>query len=709
MMKVTIVMDSVAAYPELDTWIRIEEDGTVLVFTGKVEIGQGIKNALARIVAEELDVPLEFVRVMNADTAVGPDEGITASSQSLQQTGPALTRAAAFARQLLFEKAADAFDCPTDRLRVSEGRIHTDDGRSVTYAKLMGGQLFETRIPEKVETKAPADYTLLGHSGPRLDLPDKLKKGGAYVADLRPPGLLFARVLRPPHLDAELLELDDAEVRKLPGVVSLVRDGRFIGVIAEREEQALWAREALADRAVWSKAPETLENAIETAFRDGARVSQPVNRGMPEDRVPDPHTDPDDAVTTLEAQYAKPFLLHAAIAPSAAIACEEDGMLTITTHSQGIGPTRGAVAAALDRPLETVRLIHHDGPGCYGHNGADDVTLDAAILAAAVPGRPVLLQWAREDENRWEPYGSAMRVAMRGSLNKDGVLCDWNHEATSFGHVSRPMGPETPANLSATWLRDPPIQRPPHVPWMRPEMGEHRNAWPGYEFPRTRVVKHLVTNGPLRTSSLRGLGAYANVFAIESFLDELALEANADPLEFRLRHLEDPRARAVLERAASEAGWPRPNQGLAYARYENTKAYAAVVVELHLDAGNRIVLDRCVIASDAGQVVDPESLVNQLEGGFVQSASWTLLEAVRFNGGEVATVDWETYPILGFADIPEIETHLINQPGAPFLGAGEATAGPTPAAIANALFRHCGARLRETPFTPERVSATRSQ
>jgi CO/xanthine dehydrogenase Mo-binding subunit len=407
--------------------------------------------------------------------------------------------------------------------------------------------------------------------------------------------------------------------------------------------------------------------------------------------------------------------MHASIGPSAAVAHEVDGSLTIWTHTQGVSILRLAIAQALKLPPEKVRLVHVEGPGCYGHNGADDVAFDAALVARALPGTPVHLQWSREDEHAWEPYGSAMVVELEASLDRAGAVVDWSHETRSHTHMNRAIPySERTSGLIAARHREAPMTPPTPRPALAHHAGIHRNADPLYTFPRRRVVKHFLSGAPLRTSALRGLGAYANVFALESFMDEVALAAGVDPVEFRLRYLDDPRARDVIRAAADRLGWraaARParsgrGRGLAFARYKNVKSWCAVAVELSVDdATAAIRLERAAIAADAGQIVDPDGLTNQLEGGFVQSASWTLHEEVRFDRERVTSVDWDSYPILRFDEVPEIETVLLDRPGEPWLGAGEASQGPTGAAIANAVFDATGLRVRDLPLVPERLRA----
>ncbi|MEX2208877.1 MAG: molybdopterin cofactor-binding domain-containing protein [Myxococcota bacterium] len=701
-----------ARQPELDTWLRIESDRTVTLRTGKVELGQGLKTAIARIGAEELDVSLARIRVETADSARGPNELMTVGSMSLEESGNAIRRVAAEARQYLLELAAQRLRVPIGRLEVDDGTVSVRGGSAdlrTSYWELLGGRDFARRVTGEAVAKRPEQHRIVGKPGPRIDLRAKLT-GGAFLHDLAKPGLLFGRVLRPPSPGARLEALDDAEVRALPGVRAVVRDGSFVGVVAEREEQALHAHERLASLARWRETPSLPghPHALEHLLAQ-PRQSFPVNDGTPARAPVPPYAPAANAHSTLAARYLRPYQMHASIGPSAALAQQTGDELTVWSHSQAVPILRHALARSLGIAPEQVRVIHADGAGCYGHNGADDVALDAALLARAVPGAPVRVQWSREDEHAWEPYGPAMAIDLRASLDAGGRVLDWSHEVASFTHMGRAIPARGASNLVADWHREPALPPIRSEPRLEPHAGIHLNADPLYVFPNKRVVKHFVEGPALRVSSTRGLGAYANVFAIESFVDELALAAGADPLAFRLAHLQDPRARAVLESAAARAGWRKPaadgrGQGLGFARYKNAKCYAAVVVELEVDAANGAIrLLRAVIAADAGEVVDPDGLVNQLEGGFIQSASWTLWEEVRFDRTRITSRDWDSYPILRFSEVPEIETVLLDRPGSPFLGAGEATQGPTPAAIANAIAHATGARLRRIPFTPQRV------
>ncbi len=709
---------SLETYPQIDNWITINEDRSISVFSGKVELGQGIATALAQIAAEELDVALQRIRLVMADTQRTPDEGGTTGSRSLETSGVAIRSAAAAAREHLLSLAFEQLDSltPAAELRVVDGLI-TDErsGRSTDYWQLLAGKRFNKPVRPDASLKPPDAYTLVGSSAKRLDLLSKVCGGGSYVHDLAPSAMLHARVVRPPGYHARLVDFDRDAVLGMPGLVKLVQDGQFIAVVAEREEQALWAADKARTSAAWRYEAD-LPPAEQTCadLLSKPRQSQLVKAGaVVADRIPE-MCPPEAAASTTRATYTRPFQMHASLGPSAALALWQDAQLTVWSHTQAAFILRGALAQALDLDEGQIRVIHAEGAGCYGHNGADDVALDAALVARELPGRPISLKWTRWDEHAWEPYGSAMRLRLQASLSRQGAIIDWNHDVWSYPHSTRPaLGLETSGLLAARHLAEPfAPQRPRAMGGYH--SGAHRNADPVYALPRVRVARHAVADSPLRVSALRSLGAYANVFAIESFMDELALAAASDPLEFRLRHLRDERARAVLLAAAERAGWSNRARvkadaegwGMALAQYKNLQCYCAIVVKLRVNRDNgEIGLQRAIIAADAGQVVNPDGLSNQLEGGFAQATSWTVYEAVGFDRRGITSVDWETYPILPFSAAPTIETVIVNRPGLPFLGAGEAAQIPTPAAIANAVYDAVGIRLRDIPFMPWKVLA----
>jgi CO/xanthine dehydrogenase Mo-binding subunit len=688
------------ANPRLDRWVRFDADRTVTVFSGKVELGQGIETVMAQIAAEELDVPLDRVALVAGDTAAGPNEGFTAGSQSIEQGGTALRAACAEVRKLFVEAAARRLEVSASELAVRDGTIEVagTDLRTSYWELALDVSLARDATGEAA-LKPAASYSIRGTSVPRRDLPAKLT-GAAYVHDLVLPGMVHARVLRPPTYSARLTAFDADAVRRSPGVVAVVVNGNFVAVCVEREEQAVKALEAARSAARWD-APAVMPEPVEirelltrlptetkTVFTKGAAGAAAAKR--------------------LEATYSRPYLAHASIGPSCAAAVLEAGKLTVWTHAQGSFPLRGQIARVLGLRDDDVTVVHRDGAGCYGHNGADDAALDAALLARAC-GRPVLVQWTREDELAWSPFGSAMVVRLAAGIDADGKVVDWRHELWSHSHVRRPSAGDG-VNLLAAWHLDPPFaaSTPRDAPYP-PGTGD-RNSVPLYDFPAQEVLYHFVAETPLRVSALRSLGAYANVFAIESFMDELAAAANADPVAFRLKHLADPRAKAVIEAAAQAAAW-QPGvasdgvhgRGIAFARYKNSSAYCAIVAEV--EAAEKIRLRRAVAAVDAGGVINPDGLKNQVEGGIVQAASWTLKEAVRWDRSRVLTRSWEDYPILKFDETPAIDVVVLDQPGAPGLGAGECAAGPTAAAIANALHHALGVRARDLPLTPERVAA----
>jgi CO/xanthine dehydrogenase Mo-binding subunit/aerobic-type carbon monoxide dehydrogenase small subunit (CoxS/CutS family) len=706
---------SLVQNPELDNWIHINADQTVTIFTGKVEFGQGIKTALAQIGAEELDVSLARIRVAQTDTSHSPDEGLTVGSMSLETSGSAIRIASAEARYLLLSIAFEELEAPVDRLIVEDGTI-TDPvtGRSTTYWDLFAGKRFSHQVRGLGQIKPPAEHRIVGQPVKRLDLSDKVSGVPCYVHDLELPGMVHGRVIRPPHYSARLVSVDLDTIAHLPGVIDIIQDGSFLAVIAEREDQAVMAMELLKENSTWEGEPDLPSHE---ALKDHLR-SQPsesyliVDGASTDDPIP-PIISPDEAMHTLHATYYRPYQMHASLGPSAAVAHMEDGALTVWVHSQGVYPIQAAIGHVFGMDANDIRVIQTEGSGCYGHNGADDAALDASLLARAIPGRPVSVKWMRSDELTWEPFGPAMVIEMGASLNDMNEVIDWNHDVWSYPHLGRArVGGDTSGLLSA-WHLERPFSKPQLRPAHAPHVGGHRNADPLYNFARKRVVKHFVQESPLRVSALRGLGAYGNIFAIESFMDELAHTAGLNPVEFRLNNLDDERAREVIAAAADKADWEKSEhlgddrgRGIGFAQYKNRQCYAAVIVQLSVNRqSGEITLEEVVIAADAGQLVNPDGLSNQLEGGFVHSASWTLKEQVIFDENGISSVDWDSYPILRSTEAPKIETLLINRPHLPFLGSGEVAQGPTGAAIANAIFDAVGVRLRDIPFTPERVLA----
>ena len=713
---------SLAKHPRVEDWITVRPDGLVEVRTGKVEIGQRIATAVALVAARELGVPFDRIVMVNPRTGRAPDEGYTSGSNSMEQSGRAVRLAAATARRELVARAARRLGVDAATLETGEGLVRSrETNRTLRFGELVKDAPLALPVDPDATVRVSVVGTAVragGAEASRTPHVEPLHLRGLvtgtfrFVHDLRPEGVLHARVVRPPHYHASLESLPDDLEAGLEGA-RLVRDGSFLAVAAEDEHRAIRTAARVATAARWTSTRGLDERPVPEQLLHNRRESFPVRECRPrEEPVPEP---PPDTPRTVRAVYERPYQMHGSLGPSAALARFADGHLSVWTHSQGIYPLRAAIAETLGLAPESVDVEHAPGAGCYGHNGSDDAALEAALVARAIPGRSVLLKWSREDEHAWEPYGPAMRMELSAHLDHHGDVRWWSHETCSDTHVvrARPDGARSQAGrfLAPRYLARA-VREPAPEPNLTVNGGIHRNATPPYAFPETRIVKHLVHDLPLRVSALRTLGAYANVFAAESFMDELAHAAGADPLDYRRRHLEDARTRAVLDAAAERFGWTAraagvtpagTGRGIAVARYKNLKSHCAVAVEAQVGDDAVVHLLRAVIAADAGEIVDPDGLAAQLEGGFVQAASWTLLEAVAWDRDGIVSRDWESYPILRFDAVPEVETVLVDRPGEPFLGAGEASCGPAGAAIANAVFDATGVRARRLPLTTENL------
>jgi nicotinate dehydrogenase subunit B len=702
-----------AANPRLATWVALESE-QVLVRVGKVELGQGILTALAQIAAEELGVRPDRVVMVAAETAAAPNEGFTAGSMSVTDSGAALRQACAEVRWLLLDAAARNAGCDPSDLHVADGVIRNAGGRDVsTYWELAAEVTLDVAATGEAIPTAPAGgaATPAGRAVirdadlARLDLPDKVFGRPRFIHDLVLPGMAHGRVIRPPRRGARLVDVASGPPAALPGVLATVRDGSFLGVVADREDAVDRAAEALRRATVWAGGAELPdEDDLAHYLRTAPSEEMLVHAADDDPGAPPPRR-------RHSAAYSRPFLAHASIAPSCAIArWDADGAgLTVWSHTQGIFPLREAIAQATALPLDAVRVRHVEGAGCYGHNAADDAAFDAVLLARSLPGRPVRVQWNRRDELGWAPFGSAMAAQVSAGLDAEGRVVEWTYDVWSHGHASRPGYAGSPG-LLATAHQESPFSLPAAVdPPPARGGGTSRNAVPGYAFPRQLVTAHRVLTMPIRTSALRSLGAFLNVFAIESFMDELAVLTGQDPVAYRLAHLTDERARAVVTQAARAAAWDEPitadgrGRGIGFARYKDHGAYCAVVAEV--EAVQEVRVRRLVIAVDVGRVVNLDGVRNQIEGGAIQATSWTVKERVRFDRATVTSTDWESYPILRFSEVPRVAVHVLDRPDAPSLGAGEAAQGPVAAAIANALYGAIGVRVRDLPLTGEQVIA----
>ncbi|WP_127088199.1 xanthine dehydrogenase family protein molybdopterin-binding subunit [Aquabacter cavernae] len=691
---------SLADNPRLEQWIGFPAEGRVAVRTGKVELGQGILTAMVQIAAEELEVDLSRLDLASGDTRDTPNEGFTAGSLSVQIGGVALRLVCAEVRSLMLDAAAARLGCPREDLAVEDGRVLQDGAATGLDYWALAGDLDLTRAATGMApVKSPAQLRTLGTDVPRTDLPEKV--GGApFIHDMTAPDLLHARVLHRPRKGARLVALDEAAALKAGlGTVALFRTGDMVALVGEDESRVHLAFERLHERARFEGGLALGPEHAEPGFLTGLDTAAPriVERGTPAAGT---------AAQRVTATYSKPFLAHGSIGPSCGVARYADGRLTVWSHTQGVFPLRAAIARALGLAPEAVDVIHRQGAGCYGHNGADDAAFDAAIVALGHPGRTVRVLWTRADEMGVAPFGAPMVVTLDAGLDAQGRPLDWTIDIRSPTHVDRPGANGGVNLLSAEALETPPA-RP--TPADFPDAlggGAVRNGFVLYDLPQQKLVHHFVPDAPARTSSMRGLGAFANVFALESFMDELAEAAGMDPVAYRLSLMSDPRARGVIMEAARMCDWETPppdgfTRGFAFSRYKNSAAYLAMAVEVSVEEEVRVSRAWCAV--DGGLVVNPDGAINQVEGGVIQAISWTLKEQVMFADGAVSSNTWETYPILRFSEVPRIETRLIGDPAHPPLGMGEVSQGPTAAAIGNAVTAALGARLRHLPLTRDRI------
>lgn len=688
-------------YEELDAWLAVGADGRVTAYCGKVELGTGIQTAFGQLVADELDVPFERVTVLMGDTELCPDQGPTVGSLSLYRGGPQVRQAATEARQTLLAMAATRMGAPVERLSVKGGVVSSADGKSATYAELIGNKKFSQKLARKVQPKSSDKHALIGQSIPRVDLPGKVFGSHVYVQNLRFSGMLHGRVVRPATPDAMMAGVDESSVAKLPGNVRVLKRDGFVAVVADREEQAIRAAREL--KVTWKPGPalpsmKSLPDAVRARAAEDKAV---VSIGNVDSAFA-------SAKASMSAEYFVPHQMHASIGPSCVVADVRADGGTIWSPTQSSFLTRNSVAAMLGMAPDKLRIIWTEGSGCYGQNGADDCTADAALMSQ-LAGKPVRLQWMRHDEHGNEPKGVAMAMTVKGGLDDKGDIVAWDYQVWSPPHSSRPGGDGGGNTLAGGQLGKPGRIFP---------VGADRNAKCTYVFPNNRTTLHQSKGSPaLRVSALRGLGSPQNTFANESFIDEMAALAKADPIAFRIKHLKDARAIAVLQEVAKLSKWdvrPSPQRvgtlagrGVGYCQYDNYSTWVAVVVRVTIDrASGKVRVPYVAVAHDCGLIVNPDGVKNQIEGNVVQAISRALLEEVQFDFAGVTSLDWAGYPILRFSDVPaEIAISLINRPDQIMVGAGEGATSPVAAAIANAIFDATGRRLRTVPFNPARVKS----
>ncbi|HZZ88218.1 MAG TPA: molybdopterin cofactor-binding domain-containing protein [Caulobacteraceae bacterium] len=688
---------SLANNPRLDRWVGFETPGRVRVAVGKVEYGQGALTGLAQIAAEELDVRMDQLDLVNPETGRSPDEGLTVGSMSTETSGAAIRFACAEARALFTAAASARLGCASSALEVEAGAFLLDGAPSgLDYWALAVDVDLAVAPSGEAAPKAPGRHRIVGTSAARLDLPAKVF-GQAYLHDLAPPGMLHARVLRQPGPKAKLASLDEHAIRRAAGApIEIVREAQFVAFIGESEAAVVAAVGAAEQATRWDCARD-----LDPALSETASLKALPRQSFP---AAEPPPEPSNR-RRYTASYSRPYIAHGSMGPSCGLAQFDGEALTVWTHAQGVYPMRALLARVCGLASERITVIHAQGAGTYGHNGSDDAAVDAAVIAMRRPGRPIRVLWRREDEFGHEPLGTAMHIELTAELDAGGRIADYATEIWSGSHTGG-----RGRCLAETALELPPA--PPMVPPTLPGgvrfSGGILNAIPSYEIEGRRVTEHVV-DAPVRTSSLRGLGGPVNTYANECFVDELAELAGEDPVAFRLAHVSDPRALAVIERAAQMCDWAGRGAagtgrglGFAWCRYRDRGAYVAAAVALTVETDVR--LDRMWCVTDCGQVINPDACRNQLEGGMIMAASWTLKEQVRLGGQGIVSTSWDDYPILRFDEVPPVDVELIMAQDQRSTGTGEVSCGPAMAAIGNAVAHALGVRLRDLPFTRDRIA-----
>jgi CO/xanthine dehydrogenase Mo-binding subunit len=711
---------------QVDSYLAIGKDGRVTLYSGKVELGTGVETALSQIVAEELNVTVDMIDVIMGDTHLTPDMGYTAGSKTIQTAGPVYRYAAGEAHAVLLDRAADQLGVSKDQLTVKNGvvSVQGDSSKSVGYGDLVGegfehtldiqnGQI-DKEVTGNEPIKSPSDYTIVGTPVPRVDIPPKLTAKPSYIQDLRLDGMVHGRIVRPwlrtpTGVGATVKDVDESSVKGIPGLIKVVHDGNFIGVVADNEWSAIQAAEKL--KVTWDEGDPEPKQADLYDYIQNLPVAEKDEIA----KAGDVDTALSGAAKSVKATYYQPFQAHASMGPSCSVADVRSDGATIYSSTQGVYPLRGAIAGLLGFKEDAVHIVYVEGAGCYGHNGFDDCSGDAAMLSKAV-GKPVRVQWMRQDAFSYEPKGPAMIMDVQGGLDAQGNVVGWDYVVRTATHSTRPGGQA--GNLLAGQLKAQPAPTPKSG-----FVGGDRNAAHIYQFTNNRVTAHWLDMYVLRPSALRSLGGWANTMAVEQFMDELAAAAKVDPVEFRLKYLKDRRAIDVVKKAVELSGWqshPAPSgsttsangssvvsgRGFAFAQYESQFTYLAMVADVDVErsTGN-VQVKKVAVAHDCGQIINPDGLKNQIEGNVIQGTSRALKEMITWDDHKLTSIDWETYPILTFPEVPEVDIALIDRPDQPPLGAGEPTICLVPAAIGNAIFDATGARVRSVPYRPDTVKA----
>jgi CO/xanthine dehydrogenase Mo-binding subunit len=694
------------AITAVDAFLSIDNRGRVTLYSGKVDIGTGVRTALAQICAEELDVPFSSVTVVEGDTALTPDQGKTWGSLTIQAGGMQIRNAAATARGALLEQASQRLGVKPDELTVADGVIRAGN-RRVSYGELIGGRMFSITLDhaKPARAKDPKDYKIVGKPVPRGDIPAKVTGRFPYINNFRVAGMLHGRVVRPPSAGARLESVDEGSIKNIAGIVQVVREGNFLGVVAQNEWAAVKASREL--KATWSKWEGLPEQARLFEHVRASKVFRDETTGNVGNTA---EAMGKEGAKKLAASYDFAIHTHGSQGPSCAVAEFRDGKLTSWSASQATHDLRKQLAEMFALSVDNVRCIYLEGSGCYGRNGHEDAAADAAMLAKAV-GRPVRVQWSRADEHGWDPKGPPTLVDLRAALDGSGNVTAWESEFFIPQQTDKSfMVPLISATLAG--LPAKPDTAPGNI---------FQNSNIPYKFANIKAVCHRLETTPFRPSWIRTPGRMQNTYANECFMDELAAVANADPIDFRLKYIDpaDTRGIETLNRVATLAKWskrPSPQRdtsgnvvrgrGVSYVKYELTRTYIAVVAEVEVDrAAGTIKVPKVYVAHDCGQIINPDGLRNQIDGNVIQMVSRTLIEELKFDRSHVTSLDWRSYPVVSFLDVPEIVIDLIDRPTMPPWGAGEPAAAVVPSAISNAVFDATGIRLRSVPYTPDKVKA----
>jgi CO/xanthine dehydrogenase Mo-binding subunit len=694
-MASTLMPPGIEKNPQLLQWLFFNATDPITLHSGKVELGQGVEIALQQIACDALGIDPDQLQFEGGNTLFGPDEGQTAGSQSIDQGGSAVRMACLFARDLFMAQAVKELAVAAEHIALARGVFSSTLTQHTCSYWSLADRVNLAQAIKTSNTNPPRRW--VGQSVQRPDFMHKLSRTG-FIHDVVLSGMLHARMIRGPVGESTIDFVDSQAISELPGISHVVHSRDFLAVIGPDEASLVGSLKKVRSLVKFSLPhPLPIVADIEELMLGLAGESKTVHE----------HGTIKAPIMAYQARFSRPYIAHASIGPSCALAHFADGRMSVWSHTQGVFPLRADLAKALCLDLDAVQVFHMHGAGCYGHNGADDVAFDAAFISFQL-GFPIRVQWMREDEMTASPLGAPSLVDIQAGVDSAGRISQWHLSVWSHSHLNRPGG-GAGVNLLGAWQVEGGPEKPVPADLPLPAGGGHRNAIALYDFAHQQVDYCFIPNAPFRTSALRSLGSFVNLFAIESFMDEMAEKLEVDALDFRLKHLSDPRAVAVLEQLAAVSDWRQQGEpdglhgmGLGFGRYKNSAGYCAVAALIRVD--QNVTVEKVWAVVDVGLVVNPDGLINQIEGGIVQSLSWTLKEQVKWDQDGITSRTWEAYPIIPFSEIPAIEVHVMDRPDCPSLGSGEVAAGPVPAAVANALYRAIGIRARHLPLTIERVT-----